>query len=68
MQPEQSGESQGKSKKAPIHELVEMRFYIPGTTIIKDENEGEGKKEGEEEEEEEDLEDGEEMSAASVSI
>ncbi|CAI2187282.1 4599_t:CDS:10 [Funneliformis geosporum] len=41
MQPDQTGEPQGKSKKAPMHELVEMRFYIPGTTIIKDDNEKE---------------------------
>jgi structure-specific recognition protein 1 len=62
MQPDQSGELQGKSKKAPMHELVEMRFYIPGTMIVKDENEEEEKKE----EEEEDLEDVEEMSAAQL--
>src|SRR3954453_6410164 len=63
MQPDQSVESQSKSKKAPMHELVEMRFYIPGTMIVKDENEEDEKKE---EEEEEDLEDGEEMSAAQL--
>ncbi|CAB4434320.1 unnamed protein product [Rhizophagus irregularis] len=65
MQPDTTGESQGKSKKSSMHELVEMRFYIPGTMIVKDENEeNEKKEEGEEEEEEE--EDGEEMSAAQL--
>lgn len=64
MQPDTTGESQGKSKKSSMHELVEMRFYIPGTMIVKDENEeNEKKEEGEEEEEEED---GEEMSAAQL--
>ena len=66
MQPdesEESGESQSKGKKASMHELVEMRFYIPGTMIVKDENEEDEKKE---EDGEESLEDGEEMSAAQL--
>ncbi|CAG8676514.1 14124_t:CDS:10 [Rhizophagus irregularis] len=32
-QPDTTEESQGKSKKSSMHELVEMRFYIPGTMI-----------------------------------
>jgi structure-specific recognition protein 1 len=67
-QPDQS-ELQGKSKKTSTHELVEMRFYIPGTMIVKDENEGDEGDEGDEkkeEGEEEDLEDGEQMSAAQL--
>jgi structure-specific recognition protein 1 len=64
MQPDLTGESQGKSKKASMHELVEMRFYIPGTMIVKDENE-ENEEEEKKEEGEED-EDEAEMSAAQL--
>lgn len=52
-----------------MHELVEMRFYIPGTMIVKDENdendENDNENEKKEEGEEEDG-DGEEMSAAQL--
>ncbi|CAG8510883.1 4943_t:CDS:10 [Acaulospora morrowiae] len=60
-QPEQLGEdAKSKSRKAPVHELVEMRFYIPGsTTVTKEGESGEKNEEGAEEEEEE-------MSAASL--
>ncbi|CAG8474080.1 6852_t:CDS:10 [Ambispora gerdemannii] len=36
MQPEQMDEDaqRGASKKAQVHELVEMRFYIPGTVTV----------------------------------
>ncbi|CAG8558756.1 1158_t:CDS:10 [Diversispora eburnea] len=35
MQPEQLGEdAKVRSRKAPVHELVEMRFYVPGSTVL----------------------------------
>ncbi|CAG8487824.1 9224_t:CDS:10 [Ambispora leptoticha] len=49
MQPEQMDEDahRGASKKAQVHELVEMRFYIPGTVTVTggDGDEGEGDEE-----------------------
>ncbi|RIB21363.1 SSrecog-domain-containing protein [Gigaspora rosea] len=56
MQPEPFGEdSQSRSHRTPTHELVEMRFYIPGSTkVVKDgETEDEAGEEVEVEEEEE---------------
>lgn len=64
MQPEQLGEdAKVRSRKAPVHELVEMRFYVPGSTVITKEGESESKNGSDEGEEEE-----EEMSAAKVSL
>ncbi|KAG5929371.1 FACT complex subunit [Claviceps africana] len=49
------GGARGKGKKAGAgrDQLVEMRFYIPGTTTMKKEGRGEGGEDGEEGEEEE---------------
>ncbi|RHZ65154.1 hypothetical protein Glove_319g134 [Diversispora epigaea] len=64
MQPEQLGEdAKVRSRKAPVHELVEMRFYVPGSTVVTKEGESEKSKNGSDEEEEEEE---EEMSAAKL--
>lgn len=65
--------SNNSSKGSQTHDPVEMRFCIPGTSIVKDEN-AESGKEDVEDEEMEDVEDGEggekkdieEISAAKV--
>lgn len=48
-----AGSSKNRGRKAGVgrDELVEMRFYIPGTVVKKDEAEGDEKSGGEEEEE-----------------
>lgn len=50
-----AGSTQNRGRKAAAgpDELVEMRFYIPGTAVKKEKAEGEGAGEGEENEEEE---------------
>lgn len=68
-QPAGSTKNRGRKAAAGPDELVEMRFYIPGTVMktekgIKEEN-GEEKPEGEEGEEEEEAE-GEEQNAANL--
>lgn len=62
---EGSTKNRGRKAAAGPDELVEMRFYIPGTALKKDKVEGDGvKKEGSEEEGEE--EEGEEQNAANL--
>lgn len=58
---EGSTKNRGRKAAAGPDELVELRFYIPGTAVRKEQADGDTKKEGSEEEEE-----GEEQNAASL--
>ncbi|PGH30496.1 FACT complex subunit pob3, partial [[Emmonsia] crescens] len=63
-QPEGSTKTRGRKAGAGRDELVEMRFYIPGTALKKEKPEGEG--EGEGDEKSVDGEEAEEQNAANL--
>lgn len=64
---EGSTKNRGRKAAAGPDELVEMRFYIPGTALKKEKAEGDGvKKEGSEEEGEGEEEEVEEQNAANL--
>ncbi|KKZ63495.1 FACT complex subunit pob3 [[Emmonsia] crescens] len=65
-QPEGSTKTRGRKAGAGRDELVEMRFYIPGTALKKEKPEGEGEGEGEGDEKSVDGEEAEEQNAANL--
>lgn len=65
-QPEGSTKNRGRKAAAGRDELVEMRFYIPGTVVKAEKGEGEGEEEAEDEEKAADGEGPEEQNAANL--
>lgn len=63
---EGSTKNRGRKAAAGPDELVEMRFYIPGTAFKKEKADSEGKKEGSDADEDEEGEEVEEQNAANL--